>query len=116
MSGGDEIILKMIQECIRTGRFAFTSHALRTHPLKEGFTAQQALASIANGQMIEHRPAECRCLICGPALGLRTSREYITTYIHTVCKYDDVRRIVVITMYRPRSDQWINPFTRRKTT
>jgi hypothetical protein len=112
---GDEnaVLLAMIQECIRTGRYTYTPHALGKHPPAEGFTPDQALASIMSGAIIEHYESESRCLTCGEAPGLKPSKDFISTYIHCVCKYDNIQQVVVITMYRPRSDQWVNHFRRR---
>lgn len=113
MSGSDDLLLGLIRECIRTGRYAFTNHALTKHPPAEGFTPRQAIEAINNGSIVEHYAADCRCLVAGTASGLVVSKDFITTYIHCVVKYDDIRQVVVITMYRPSSDEWIGPFRRK---
>ena len=116
MSAANTLLLAMIRECIRTGRYAFTSHALIKHPTSEGFTPRQAIEAINNGDIIEHYPEQSRCLIAGTASGIVISKEYITTYIHCVCHYDDVNQIVIVTMYRPRSDTWRNHASRKAQT
>ena len=103
----------MIRECIRLGQYAFTSHALTKHPASEGFTPRQAIEAINNGTIVEHYPVECRCLIAGMASGLNVTRDYITTYIHCVCKYGTINQVLIITMYRPSSDQWLGPYRRK---
>lgn len=112
---GDDLLLAYIKEAINNGRYFFTTHALTNHPPMEGFTERDALESIENGSIIEHREGESRCLISGPATSLEQSHEYITNYIHCVCRYDSITRIVIVTMYRPSSNEWINPFSRRKS-
>jgi hypothetical protein len=114
VSGSTAIKLALIQECIRTDRYIFTNHALTKHPPKEGFQATQALQAILNGTIIEDYPEQDRCLISGTASGLRLSSDYVTTYIHSVCCYDDIEKVVVITMYRPSSDEWLNGERRRR--
>lgn len=114
VSGNDEFLLKMIQECVRTGRFKFTDHALTKHPPVEGFRPGHALQAILNGSIIEHYTDREACLICGEASNLSRSPDYVGTYIHCACSYDEVSRIVVITMYRPHNDQWLNQYTRRR--
>jgi hypothetical protein len=114
VSGSNSVKLALIQECIRTGRFIFTRHALTKHPPREGFQANHALHAILNGTIIEDYPEQDRCLISGTASALKISRDYVSTYIHCVCRYDDIENIVVITMYRPSSDEWLNGERRRR--
>src|SRR4051794_34236170 len=112
---GDDstVLLAIIQECIAAGRFQFTAHALTKHAPLEGFTPRQALEALLNGTIIERYDDRSRCLISGTAAGLALSQTYIATYIHCVCSYDDIRKIVIITMYRPHGDEWINGHRRR---
>ena len=114
MSGNTAVQLALIQECIRTGRFIFTKHALTKHPPKEGFRAEHALDAILNGTIIEDYPEQDRCLISETSSGLKVSSNYISTYIHCVCCYDDIEKVVIITMYRPSSDEWLNGERRRR--
>ena len=116
MSGNSPLLLAMIRECIRTGRFVFSAHALTKHTASEGFTPRQAIEAIMAGDIIEHYEARNSCLIAGSASGLVVSNDYIATYIHCVCAYDQVNRIVIVTMYRPRSTEWINPSRRKPHT
>lgn len=113
MGAANALLLAMIRECIREGRFVFTPHALTKHPTVEGFTPRQALEAINNGDIIEHRPADERCLIAGTASGLDLSKEYVAAYIHCVCQYDDIRQVLIITMYRPKRDEWASWSRRR---
>lgn len=116
MVGDASIMLAIIQECVRTKRYVFTKHALTKHPPAEGFTPDQALEAILNGTILEDYPVQDRCLISGTATGLDLSSDYISTYIHCVCCYDDVQQVVVITMYRPSTVEWINGQRRRPKT
>lgn len=113
MSSSDDLLLGFIRECIRLRRYAFTTHALTKHPTIEGFTPRQALEAINNGNIVEHYPEQNRCLITGTASGIAVSKDFITTYIHCVVKYDNIRQMLVITMYRPSSDEWIGPARRK---
>ncbi len=110
----NELLLAWIQTCIEEGRYHFTDHALTKHTMEDGFTPRQALEAIQRGTVIERRDDECRCLLCGEASGLRLDPKFVTTYIHSVIRWDSVREVVVITMYRPKSTEWQNQFTRRR--
>ena len=110
--GGDQI-LRYIQQCIQQDRYAFTSHAQTKHPLQEGFSEDDAIDAIFNGDVIEHYPDDARCLICGPAPQVEPSPDFITNFIHVVVQYDDLEQMSIITMYRPRSSEWINQFRSR---
>ena len=108
------MLLAFIQEAVREGNFYFTGHGVDKHTGKEQFRPIHAVEAILNGQIIEVRDDESRCLICGEVNGLPQSPEYITNYLHCVCEYDNIQNIVIVTMYRPNSDDWINQHTRRR--
>ena len=63
--------------------------------------------------MIERRDSEGRCLVSGEAPGVKLDPAYVTTAIHCVVRWDSVNQIVIITMYRPKSSEWLNQFKRR---
>lgn len=111
----DEFALSWIQECVSSGKYHVTDHALTKHTLAEGFRVRDALTAISRGSIIESRLSECRCVICGDVPGLRLHADFISNYIHCVVQWDEVEQVVIITMYRPRSDQWVNQFTRRRS-
>jgi hypothetical protein len=108
------LLLQWIGSCIEEGRYFFTDHALRTHPPVEGFRPQDAVEAIRRGEIIERRDVEFRCLLCGEATALEERSEFLGSFIHSAIQWDEVQRIVVITMYRPRTSEWSSPFTRRK--
>ncbi|TVR75571.1 MAG: DUF4258 domain-containing protein [Sphaerobacteraceae bacterium] len=111
---GNEQTLEFIRACIQAGRFFFTEHALTRHPFAEDFSPEDALDAIMNGELIENYAEEYRCLVSGPSPGITLHREYVSDYIHCVVQYDRVDRIVIITMYRPKTSEWTNHFTRRR--
>lgn len=110
----DELLLKWIRECIRSGRYHFTVHALEKHPLAEGFVARDALVAIDRGTIVEQREDECRCLICGDVPHLSSSSEFVANYLHCLVQWDYTDGVVIITIYRPRTNQWVNQFQRRR--
>jgi hypothetical protein len=112
---GGDFLLAFIQECIRTNRFAFTPHALTEHTTREGFTPAHGIEAILNGTIIENDAGRSRCIVCGAATGLNLTSAYISKYIHCVCQYDQVHQVIIITMYRPSSAEWISHHTRRRT-
>ncbi len=82
----------------------------------EGFRPQDAVTAILNGSIIERRLDHARCLICGRADGIRDDRRFHGDFIHCAIRYDNITRLIVITMYRPRVDVWEHTFRRRYST
>jgi hypothetical protein len=109
----NELLLQWIRACIEDGRYYFTDQALTEHTVVERFTPRQAIAAIARGTIISRRDDASRCLICGESPELDPDPTYITTYIHCVVQWNELERVVIITMYRPKSTEWKNQFTRR---
>lgn len=97
----DDLLLHWIQECVAADRFYFSDHALEKHPLQEGFRPQDVVTAIQRGTIIEHNPAESRCLVCGDVPGLTPRPDYHGRFIHAVVKYDRVSQLIIITNYRP---------------
>lgn len=85
-----------------------------THPPVEGFRPQDALEAIRKGVIIERRDVEFRCLLCGEASAIEERVEFLGSFIHCAIQWDEVQRVIIITMYRPRPSEWSSPFSRRK--
>lgn len=105
----DQLLLEWIQSCITANRFSVTEHAQVKHPLQEGFKVREAVMSILYGSVVSHRAQDSRCVICSQIPGMELRPEYHGSFIHCVVKYDDVTHMVIITMYRPRIDEWETP-------
>jgi hypothetical protein len=87
---------------------------LQKHPVEEGFTARNALEALRNGEIVERRDDDHRCLICGVAFDLEQRPEFIATYIHCVVQWSQVENVIIITMYRPKRSDWKDHRTRRQ--
>lgn len=109
----NELLLQWIRACIDDGRYYFTDHALTEHTVVERFTPRQAIEAIARGTIISRRDDASRCIVCGESPELDPDPACITTYIHCVVQWNELQRVVIITMYRPKSTEWKNQFTRR---
>lgn len=105
----DQLLLEWIQSCVLANRVSVTVHAQTKHPLQEGFKVRDAVLSILNGSVIAHRVDESRCTVCSQIPGLQARPEYHGAFIHSVVKYDQVTNIIIITMYRPKIDEWETP-------
>jgi hypothetical protein len=110
----DEVLLQWIKSCIEEGRYFFTDHALNTHPPIEGFRPQDVLEAIGRSVIVERRDIEFRCLLCGEATALEERSEFVGSFIHCAVQWDEIQRVLIITMYRPRVSEWLSPFRRRK--
>jgi hypothetical protein len=84
------------------------------HPVVEGFTPTHARMAILNGSILSHREHESRCLICGDCPQIKLDERFHGTWIHCAIRYDYTSGIVIITMYRPKVDEWDTPFMRRR--
>jgi hypothetical protein len=94
---------------IKTGRVRISEHA-RDEAKEDSFTVNDIFVSVYNGEIIENYPKDKpypSCLICG------FSSKRI--YVHSVWAYNqDKHKAVLITVYKPDPDRWIN-FKTRKT-
>ena len=105
-------MVEQIVKCIREGNYLYTRHArdeMETEELGE-ISEDEVVQAILAGRVIEDYPQDKpypSCLIYG-----RTSR---TRPLHMVCAYaEDVGKVVIITVYQPSPDQWIDLERRRK--
>jgi hypothetical protein len=110
----DDVLLGWIRSCIEAGQYHFTDHAMTKHPRDEGFALRDAITAIQNGEIVSRRDEEARCLVCGHVPGLALSPDYVATYLHCSIQWDYGDGVVIITVYRPSSGEWINHRTRRR--
>jgi hypothetical protein len=104
-------MLKKIIECFETENYLYSQHAREEMEVEElgEIKDNEVFEAVLGGKIIESYPEGkpySSCLIYG-----RTSEG---RPIHIVCAYaEDVNKVIIITVYQPRSDQWID-FERRK--
>jgi hypothetical protein len=106
-------LLAWIVEQIDRGRFAFTAHALTTHPFAEGFTPGQALTAVRHGRVIERRDDHRRCLVVGACADLAQEPRFLGRFVHAVVSWDAPQGVIIVTMYRPRTERWRTEAVRR---
>ena len=98
-----------IIEAISTKRFRVTSHA-RKEAAEDQLAFKEIYQSVENGQIIENYPNDKpypSCLIFG------TKRN--SDPVHSVWAYNDKTQFaVLITVYRPDPDRWIEFRERKK--
>lgn len=94
---------------VRTGRFLVTDHA-DEEARNDRLSLDEILASINDGEVLEEYPRDYpypSCLV----LGFSTKGEPI----HSVWAYNEVTGFVVlITVYRPDPERWIDWRVRRR--
>lgn len=82
---------------------------MEVEPLAE-IKSQEVFEAVSGGKLIEHYEDDepyPSCLIFG-----RTKND---RPIHVVCAYDEVDELtIVVTVYEPSTDKWINFEKRRK--
>lgn len=108
------LLLEWIRACIDEGKFYVEAHAVESHPLQEGFRLSQAMESISRGTIVSHREQDAVCIVCGDVPTLSPRAGFHGNFIHTVISYDRTTQIIIITMYRPRLDEWETPTRRRR--
>ena len=102
--------MQTIRQRVRNGDYLIRNHVV-SHAIKEGFTRQDMVATILNGQIIEAYANERRVLVCGYTDRLKD----IKLYLHIVCEHADPVYIEFITAYIPDENLWERPnFRRRK--
>ncbi len=104
-------MLKKIIECFETENYLYSQHAREEMEGEElgEIIDNEVFEAVSNGKMIEDYPEDKpypSCLIYGKTPDERP--------LHIVCAYaEDVNMVIIVTVYQPRSDQWID-FERRK--
>ena len=104
-------MIEKIINCFKLERYLYSQHAREEMEVEElgEITDNEVFEAVLNGKIIEDYPEDKpypSCLIYG-----KTSDE---RPLHIVCAYaEDVNKVIIITVYQPRSDQWID-FERRK--
>lgn len=94
---------------VRNGDYLIRNHVV-SHALKEGFTRQDMVAAIFNGQIIEAYPVDKRVLVCGHADLIKDTK----IYLHIVCEHTDPVYIEFVTAYIPDETLWERPAFRRR--
>jgi len=104
-------MLEAIIKCFGEERYLYSQHAraeMETEELGE-IKDQEVFEAVLAGKIIESYPEDkpySSCLIYG-----RTAED---RPIHIVCAYaEDMNQVIIITVYQPRLDQWID-FERRR--
>jgi hypothetical protein len=102
--------IKDIHGKVHNGDYLIRSHVVH-HALKEGFTRQDMVSAILNGQIIESYSNDKRVFVCGRTERTKTS----ATYLHIVFDYSDPVYIEFVTAYLSDEAQWERPdFKRRR--
>ena len=98
-----------IREAIRANRIRITDHA-DEEAAADRLVIEEICRSVLEGEIIEDYPTSKpypSCLIYGPTSG--------GDPVHTVWAYNErTQGAVLITVYRPDPDRWINWRQRRK--
>jgi hypothetical protein len=104
-------MIEKIANCFKLERYLYSQHAREEMEVEElgGIRDEEVFEAVLKGKIIENYPEDKpypSCLVYG-----KTSDE---RPLHIVCAYaEDVNRVIIVTVYQPRSDQWID-FERRK--
>jgi hypothetical protein len=106
-------VVQYVRTCIQEQRFVVPNHARTGHTINEGFTVRQGIGALLNGEVIEEYSERDRLLFCGPGSGLRQDSRFCTTYIHIVVEIDEDAQVVIVTMYRPKVEEWRTPWKRK---
>ena len=104
------LLKEEIVEAIRHEKFRITDHAYE-EALSDNLTFEEVIESVADGEIIEHYTTDKpypSCLI----FGNNVQKEPV----HSVWAYNRNNSwAVVITVYRPDPERWIEWKTRRKS-
>jgi hypothetical protein len=105
-------MLAKIITCFKAERYLYSQHA-REEMEKEALGEikdQEVFEAVLGGKIIEDYPEDTpypNCLIYG-----KTSKG---RPLHIVCGYaKDVDKVIIITIYQPHTDRWIDFERRRK--
>jgi hypothetical protein len=99
-------MIEKIRRCFRDNRVRYSKHAIfeMEHEELGEILDREIEEAILNGEEISHYPEDTplpSCLILGKTRNRRP--------IHVVCAHDEIHdEALVITVYEPASEQWIN--------
>jgi len=105
-------ILESIRRCFHENRMLYSSHARKEMNAEELGKVKEAevFDSIDNAEILEDYPAD-KPYQSVLVLGFTTNKKPL----HIVCAYDSKDDLaIVITVYRPNPNKWINFRTRRR--
>ena len=97
--------IEKIRSLLKQGRYYFYKHAL-TEAKKDGIEPEDIEFAILHGEIIEKYPERNRCLIF--------CYLYNRIPIHVICDYSNRTIILIVTVYIPNENKWINFKIRRK--
>jgi hypothetical protein len=104
-------MFEKIIKCFEEERYVYSQHARAEMEAEElgEIKDQEVFEAVLKGKMIEDYPEDKpypSCLIYGTTSDERP--------LHMVCAYaEDMNKVIIITVYQPRLDQWID-FERRR--
>jgi Domain of unknown function (DUF4258) len=105
-------VIEKITNCFKLERYLYSQHAREEMEVEElgEIVDKEVFEAGLNGKIIEAYPEDKpypSCLIYG-----KTSTE---RPLHIVCAYaEDANKAIIVTVYQPRPDQWIDFERRRK--
>lgn len=108
----DAQIVQRIREAM-DGYFEVDFTHCDRHVYDEGFLYEQAYDVVRSGVVLEMYPDRERWLFFGRVPGLRHERRFHGTALHVLVQWDADAEVFVVTMYRPRLDEWITETKRR---
>jgi len=101
--------IERIIDAIRKGRVRISDHA-DEEAEGDGLTFEEIYFSVMNGEIIERYPSDKpypSCLIFGKTFSLDP--------VHSVWAYNEENKwVVLVTVYRPDPNRWINWRERKK--
>ena len=105
-------MIQKIQECFREDRIYYSKHARDEMEGEESgeIKDEEVFEIVSAGKTIEIYPEDepyPSCLIYGRTIKNRP--------LHAVCAYsEDEKLSIVITVYQPDPERWVEDFSRRK--
>ncbi len=103
-------MLEKIIKCFGEEKYLYSQHAREEMEVEElgEIKDKEVFEAVLNGKIIESYPDDKpypSCLIYGKTSDGRP--------LHIVCAYaEDVNEVIIVTVYQPRPDQWVD-FERR---
>lgn len=97
--------IKVIRKKVRAGEYDLSEHAHRERQ-EEQITTEEIEQTLLKGSIIEEYPNDPRGPSC--LIGRKDNRP-----IHVVCGFRD-ERLLIVTLYVPKSSTWIDWKTRAK--
>src|SRR5690349_18425051 len=108
----DSDIVASIRAKLRAEDYVVGVHC-DDHAAVEDFRVRHGITVALSGTVIKEYSTRDRVLFCGKVRSLRLKGGFRGRWLHTVVEHREDRKELLVTMYRPKTEEWRSERRRR---